>query len=1033
MNCLYNGMACINNYKILIMKTHKNQFKALFLILIAIILVSCSSEDSKNLSQHKFNGKYTGEYLNKVAFPIGGIGAGMLCLEGSGAWSHLSVKNRPDVYNEPLVFAAIHIKGIKNATKVLQGPVPKWKVFGPEGTGNGKRERSFGLPRFDNASFLARFPFGIIELEDDDIPMEVKITGWSPFIPGDEDNSSLPVGAMEYSFKNNSNIDQEAVFSWNSTQIIKENSNNEIIPSKNGFTLYQAGSEENPELESWFTVFVDDPDVSVDFCWFRGGWFDALTMTWKNIESGELISNDPKGKNPPGASLFVPVNLKPGEEKTIRLQFCWYTPETRITTGSQPSKPGPAFGIKPSKGTAPKQSDVTGFQGKQLINTFDPDGDYLTGTLSSPAFKIEKDFIHFLIGGGKHPGGTCINLIVNDNVILTATGTNNEQLLPYRWDVSKFKDQYAKIQVVDEITGGWGHINLDYIIQTNKKEWNQNFLIPSEDIIVINDFEKSDYGNWIKTLPMKIEDCCPGEDCEEKDPYYKPWYAQRFKSIEELARYWKLNYKELKEKSEIFKESFYDSSLPDEVIEAVAANLTILKSPTVLRQADGRLWAWEGCSDNSGCCSGSCTHVWNYAQAIPHLFPALERSLRETEFLVSQDTKGHQIFRSNLPISPATHTFHAASDGQLGGIMKMYRDWRISGNNNWLKSLYPAVKQSLDYCIAVWDPNHIGALIEPHHNTYDIEFWGPDGMCSSFYLGALTAIIEMGIELNEDVSLYKEILSNGVEFVEKELFDGEYYIQKIQWTGLIAADPTDIDPSASGYPGEAAKLLKEEGPKYQYGTGCLSDGILGMWIASVCGLEEVLDNEQVTSHLVSIHKYNLKKDLRDHVNPQRPTYASGNEAGLLLCSWPKGGALSLPFVYSNEVWTGIEYQVASHLMFKGEIEKGLDIVRACRERYNGKIRNPYNEYECGHWYARAMSSYGLLQALTGARYDAVSRILYIDSKLGKNFRSFLSTETGFGTVGLKNGKPFFDVKYGEVDIKKIIVGAQRDVPNINNK
>ena len=128
----------------------------------------------------------------------------------------------------------------------------------------------------------------------------------------------------------------------------------------------------------------------------------------------------------------------------------------------------------------------------------------------------------------------------------------------------------------------------------------------------------------------------------------------------------------------------------------MAANLTILKSPTVLRQTDGRLWCFEGCSDNRGCCHGSCTHVWNYAQAIPHLFPDLERSLRQTEFNESQDDRGHQTFRSGLPIRPVAHTFHAASDGQLGGIMKVYRDWRICGDTAWLKSLWPRVRQSLE-------------------------------------------------------------------------------------------------------------------------------------------------------------------------------------------------------------------------------------------------------------------------------------------------------------------------------------------------
>src|SRR5439155_8146671 len=151
---------------------------------------------------------------------------------------------------------------------------------------------------------------------------------------------------------------------------------------------------------------------------------------------------------------------------------------------------------------------------------------------------------------------------------------------------------------------------------------------------------------------------------------------------------------------------------------------------------------------------------------------------------------------------------------------------------------------------------------------------------------------------------------------------------------------------------------------------------------------------------------------------QRPSYAFGNEGGLLLCSWPKGGKLSLTFVYSDEVWTGIEHQVASHLMLMGYVKEGLEIVRISRNRYDGRIRNPFNEYECGHWYARALSSYGYLQALTGVRYDAVNKTLWIDSVIG-DFTSFLSTETGFGTVSFKQGKASVKQVYGKIDINKI--------------
>ena len=180
---------------------------------------------------------------------------------------------------------------------------------------------------------------------------------------------------------------------------------------------------------------------------------------------------------------------------------------------------------------------------------------------------------------------------------------------------------------------------------------------------------------------------------------------------------------------------------------------------------------------------------------------------------------------------------------------------------------------------------------------------------------------------------------------------------------------------------------------------------------------------KVKSHLASVYRNNLKHDLSDYVNPQRPTYANGKEGGLILCTWPRGGQPSLPFVYSNEVWTGIEYQVASHLMMAGFVPQGLQIVRAVRDRYDGRVRNPFNEYECGHWYARAMSSYALLAGLTGARYDAVEQTLYLKPAVAGDFRTFLCTATGFGTAGIRKGKPFFEVRGGRVRISRIVVGT----------
>ena len=849
------------------------------LLVIFIVLVflsfafnSCTTRTDvqDDTGGRAYNSPYTGIYLNRLAFPIGGIGAGMICLEGSGAVSHVSVRNVIDFFNEPCMFAALCVKGEENTARILEGPVPDWKTFGAPLTGNGAAGSSYGLPRFKDASFNARFPFGFVRINDEKIPLEVEITGWSPFIPGNADDASLPVGALEYHFKNPAGKSIDAVFSYNSKNFMVKSSSTHfraggkrgdaVLPIKGGFVLWQAGTEENPEDEGAFAVFVDESDVVVDHCWFKGGWWDPLTMTWENIQKGTLPDNPSQEGSSPGASLYVPFHLEPGGEKTIRLMIAWYVPNTNLRLGSNPE--------------------------------------------DAPEYEEESS-------------------------------------------------------------------------------------------------------------------------CYES-PTYIPWYTGRFKDINEVADYWRFNYHDLREKTMLFTETFYDTTLPDEVIEAVAANLTILKSPTVLRQTDGRLWCFEGCGDDWGCCHGSCTHVWNYAQAIPHLFPELERSLRQTEFNESQDESGHQTFRSNLPIRPVTHTFHAASDGQLGGIMKVYRDWRIYGDTAWLKSLWPEVKQSLEYCMATWDPKGKGILEEPHHNTYDIEFWGPDGMCTSFYLGALKAAVEMGEALEEDITRYQNLLNKGRSYLETELFNGEYFYQKVQWEGLEADDPVEASKIGinMNYSPEAKEILEREGPKYQYGNGCISDGVLGFWIARMCGLGEIADHAKVTSHLKAVYTYNLKDNLTEHANPQRPSFALGSDGGLLLCTWPRGGKPSLPFVYSDEVWTGIEYQVASHLMLEGMVDEGLEIVRVCRNRYDGAVRNPFNEYECGHWYARALSSYGLLQGLTGVRYDAVDKTLYIDSRIGDNFRSFLSTAAGFGSVGLKNGKPFVDVKRGDIYIKHVYVSGR---------
>ena len=232
------------------------------------------SADPKSPPGHVFNGSYRGDHLGRIAFPMGGIGAGMICLEGTGALSHVSIRNRPEIFNEPCVFAAIAIKGAQPTARVLEGPVPTRKLFGPAGAAVGSPGATFGLPRFANAAFEARFPFGKVMLTDPLLTLDVEVTGWSPFTPGNADDSSLPVAGLEYRFTNRAGTSVEAVFSFNAKHfLIPEKAPPElqaVRPAPGGFTLWNGAPPDKPWEDAAFAATVSEPDVKVNHSWFRG-------------------------------------------------------------------------------------------------------------------------------------------------------------------------------------------------------------------------------------------------------------------------------------------------------------------------------------------------------------------------------------------------------------------------------------------------------------------------------------------------------------------------------------------------------------------------------------------------------------------------------------------------------------------------------------------------------------------------------------------------------------------------------------------
>jgi len=462
----------------------------------------------------------------------------------------------------------------------------------------------------------------------------------------------------------------------------------------------------------------------------------------------------------------------------------------------------------------------------------------------------------------------------------------------------------------------------------------------------------------------------------EKEHFGKPlrnWYGSRFSSAWEPAAYAARNLSRLRRRSERYRDLLHGSTLPPPVIDAVSSQASILRTNTLMVMENKLTLAFEGCNDNAGCCPMNCTHVYNYEQTLAHLYPDLERSMRETDFLVNLRDDGSMSFRTPVPLRQGGNRNLPAADGQMGCVMKVYREWRLSGDDAWLRKLWPQVKRALEYAFLQWDADRDGVMEGEQHNTYDIEFYGPNSMMGTMYLGALAAGARMARYLGETAAAaaYEKLLRQGSASLDQTLWNGEYYVQK-----------TDLKPPKAA--------------KYQYGPGCLSDQLLGQWFAEVVDLGKLLPHEHIRATLQSIMRYNFRTSFEDFPNTQR-LYAMNDEAGLLLCSWPKGGRPALPMVYSDEVWTGIEYQVAAHLIYEGMVKDGLAVVKAVRDRYDGLRRNPWNEIECGHHYARAMSSWSLLTALSGFAYSAPERSLrFRPRQPGDQFRCLFSTGTSWG-------------------------------------
>lgn len=490
-------------------------------------------------------------------------------------------------------------------------------------------------------------------------------------------------------------------------------------------------------------------------------------------------------------------------------------------------------------------------------------------------------------------------------------------------------------------------------------------------------------------------------------PVIKNFYSNRFSNAWDVASEVVSGLNALEENTVEFVRAFVNGDTPYEIKEASLSNIANLRSQTVFRDEDGYTYGWEGTGSiygtninpkgaRAGWGFGSCTHVWNYEVTTPFLFGDLAMSMREVEFKYATDSKTGKIaHRVYLPVKTFPQDHGPAADGQLGCIMKMYRDWQLSGDNEKLEELYPQIKAAMEFVwkSSGWDKDTNGVLDGSHHNTMDVNYEGPNPQMGTWYLGALRATEEMAKQMKDRkfASQCRAMFEYGSNWIDSNLFNGEYYIQKL---------PRVID--------------------FQVGEGILVDQLIGQYMAHICDLGYLLSPENMKTTLQTIKRKNFKKGFYDHLSTFR-SFAIGDEAGLLMAYYPKGKREARPFPYFSEVMTGFEYSTAAHMIYEGLENEGLEVIRAIRNRYNGTNRNPYNEGEFGHRYGRAMASWSGLLAYTGFFYSGVTNTIRFKAQKGNYF---WSNGYAYGTVDISENNNKFEailhVLGGEIKIDKFV-------------
>jgi uncharacterized protein (DUF608 family) len=926
----------------------------------------------------------TKKELDWIGMPIGGICAGQLYLGGDGKLWHWDIFNTEQAPEWSDGNGVLYAHPAKPSSPLEQGFALRVK------SSRGESIRKLDRTGFDDIRFRGQYPIGFVEFRDAKSPVDVDLEAFSPFIPLDESDSGLPATVLSYRVTNTSKDRVEvAIAGWMQNAVCSESG--------------------RPGLGQRIN-FAPSLNVATD------------------------RSGHPTPPHPPSVLCCAVEAAPPPQARTdARPDILFDDFESPTYVGWTAT--GTAFGDGPIeiKKMPAYQGDVNG-QGERVVNTHNArhgenvgKADAHTGTLTSRPFTIERDFVNFRIGGGKHPGRTCIDLLADGVVACSATGGNDNRMRFETFDVRSLAGKTALFQIVDEERGGWGHIGIDEIVFSDRPRSEPLRLDAQPDFgsmaIAALDGEHAssvlldvdvpklpgaafavrpenrvarEIDRQIVGAVHSVTTLEPGASAELSfvvawcfrtlplDSFarlvggsaIKRLYGNRLNDARDVVQLVFDRRDELAKATRLWHSTWYDSTLPWWFLERTFLNTSIAASATCYRFDNGRFYANEG----TYCCAGTCTHVWQYAQALARTFPALERSTREmVDFgLAFHDDTGVIDYR-------AEYDRRMAIDGQAGTILRALREHQMSADDEFLRRVWPRVKRSLEALIAR-DTKQRGILDGEQYNTLDASWYGEIAWTSSLYLAALRAGEAMANAMGDTAFADKArvLAERGAKSMVERLYDGEYFIQV-------------VDPE---HP-EATNTNK----------GCHIDQVFGQSYAHQLGLPRILPEEETRSALRALWKYNFAPDVGAYRSSFKAIqggrwYAMPGESGLLMCTWPKGGAdkaaganQNAGFVaYFNECMSGFEYQVAAHMIAEGLVEEGLAVTRAIHDRYHAARRNPWNEIECSNHYARAMASYGVFLTACGYEYDGPRGHLGFAPKLTpEKFKAAFTAAEGWGS------------------------------------